>query len=172
MTEMIASHTHRNLKGHIEDLQVRELHTGKCVVVLWNEFHHQYQTARACEILEGGLRCGRRPGDVGRHLSRAYALREFRRIRAEIQERAEGLQAWAARDIDQEVRSALIDNARLFGIQHRRDGVTLSAEIDGITYLVNTGSGCAEIEEIEQALAGYCTTSLMDPGDWRFIVTL
>lgn len=104
-----------------------------------------------------------------------WGCETLREMKAEIDRRIEekeALEIAASRDIDQEIRSALIDNARLFGIQHRRDGVTLSAEIDGTTYLANTGSGCAEIEEIEQALAGHCTTSLMDPGDWRFIVSL
>ena len=96
-------------------------------------------------------------------------------IKVEIDRRIEekeALKIAASRDIDQEIRSALVDNARSFGLRHRRDGVTLSATIDGTTYLVNTGSGCAEIEDIEQALAGHCTTSLMDQGDWRFIVCL
>ncbi len=91
MTDIIASHTFRTHNGHIAHLQVHEIPTGKFVVVEWNEFHHQYQTARACEVPEGGYRYGRRPGDVGRHLSRAYALREFRRIRAEMRDEAEAL---------------------------------------------------------------------------------
>ena len=92
MIDILASYTYRNSKGHIVHLQVHGLPTGKFAVVEWSDFHHQYQTARACEVPQGGYRCGRRPGDVGRHLSRAYALREFRRIRAEMRDRAEALE--------------------------------------------------------------------------------
>jgi len=98
MIDIIATYEFRTGKGHIAHLQVHELPTGKFVVVVWNEFHHQYQTApfRACEVPQGGYRYGRRPGDVGHHISRAYALREFRRIRAELRDEAEAL------DIDQD----------------------------------------------------------------------
>ena len=132
---------------------------------------------RGYEITVDRTLCGWGRYSVGSQSGRGWGAgdEKLSGIKAEIDqhiEEKEALEIADSRDIDQEIRSALIDNARLFGIQHRRDGVTLSAEIDGITYLVNTGSGCAEIEEIEQALAGHGTTSLIGPGDWRFIVCL
>ena len=76
---------------------------------------------------------------------------------------------------DNDIRSALLDNARLFGDRHRRDGVTLHVEIDGQTYTANTDSDCWRIADICAGLKSCSAEDLEEPegiDGWQRIMTL